>query len=246
MTNKNFRQSVLEKFLNFDLDSPEQVFNEFLKLESAKFFPEISGSDSFVYVPGSRKDRVLLVAHADTVFHKGSHTVIWDDGKYRSLDDVVGIGADDRAGCAILWLLKDMGHSLLVTNGEEIGCRAAHTIKDFHKEIFEELNNHQYVVEFDRRNGKDYKFYNIPVSSEFSSFIKNVTDYEDAGRLSSTDITVLCDKICGVNLSIGYYYEHHVEEYLVFSEWENTLNIALKMLKPKQKKYLLESKNERI
>ena len=41
---------------------------------------------------------------------------------YRSGVYDEGIGADDRAGCAILWLLKDSGHSLLVTNGEEIGC----------------------------------------------------------------------------------------------------------------------------
>ncbi|MFH0957654.1 MAG: hypothetical protein V1897_03035 [Pseudomonadota bacterium] len=29
------------------------------------------------------------------------------------------------AGCAILWLLKDWGHSLLVTNVKEDGRRAA-------------------------------------------------------------------------------------------------------------------------
>ena len=128
---------ILEKFLNFDLDSADQVLQEFATLENAQFFPEINCSDSFVYIPGSRKDRVLLVAHADTFFHDfhGPHEIILDGDIYRSMEDSVGIGADDRAGCAILYLLKDSGHSLLITNGEEIGCKAAHSIKNFHKEL---------------------------------------------------------------------------------------------------------------
>ena len=128
---------ILEKFLNFDLDSANQVFQEFASLENAQFFPEINDSDSFVYIPGSRKDRVLLVAHADTVFDNfnGHHEVILDGDIYHSMEYKVGIGADDRAGCAILYLLKNSGHSLLITNGEEIGCKAAHSIKNFHKEL---------------------------------------------------------------------------------------------------------------
>jgi hypothetical protein len=31
------------------------------------------------------------------------------------------LGADDRAGLAILWLLRDLGHSLMVTDLEEHG-----------------------------------------------------------------------------------------------------------------------------
>ena len=70
-------------------------------------------------------------------------------------------------------------------------------------------------------------------------FIEDNTGYKDAGIFSSTDITVLCEKICGVNLSVGYYYEHFTIERLNFNEWLNTLNIARKMLAPKQKKFPL-------
>ena len=88
---------------------------------------------------------------------------------------------------------------------------------------------------------KDYKFYDIPVTDEFRNFIEENTGYKDAGTSSSTDIRYLCARICGVNLSVGYNYEHHVEEYLVFSEWENTLNLARKLLAGEQRKFPLKA-----
>ena len=229
-------------FLNCELGYPDEVFDKFVKLEGAKCYKHYDGTDA-VYVPGKRKDRVLLVAHADTVFPvPGKHEVILDDGDiYRSGDMDYGLGADDRAGCAILWLLKNSGHSLLVTNNEEIGSLGAANIRDIHKELFEELNDHQYILEFDRRHAKDYKVYDIPVTDEFKSFIEDSTGYTEADKYSSTDITRLCGKICGVNLSVGYYREHEPEEYLVFSEWMNTLNVAREMLKGEQRKFPLKA-----
>ena len=79
----------------------------------------------------------------------------------------------------------------------------------------------------------------LQFSFEFRKFIKDNTGYKDAGIFSSTDITVLCEKICGVNLSLGYYDEHTKLESFKFNEWLNTLNIARKMLAPKQKKFPL-------
>lgn len=232
-------RETLEMFLNYDLSSPDEVLEKFRTLDDARYY-EYQDYPSCVYVPGKRKDRVLLVAHADTVFGlRGKHKVILDGDIYRSGDYDEGIGADDRAGCAILWLLKDSGHSLLVTNGEEIGCIGSRDIKDIHKELFDELNNHQYILEFDRRNATDYKVYDIPVSEEFHEFIERETGYEEADRRSSTDIRVLCNKICGANLSVGYYYEHTGGEHLIFSEWKHTLDVARKLLQPEQNRYML-------
>ena len=238
-------RETLEMFLKCGLSSTDEIFEKFLTLENAKSY-ETNGSIDCVYVPGTRSDRVLLVAHADTVFtiypdNEKRHEFVIDEGDiYRSLEDDAGLGADDRAGCAILWLLKDLGHSLLVTNNEEIGSVGAQNIRDYHKELFEELNNHQYMIEFDRRNSCDYKVYDIPVTEDFKRFIEINTGYTEADKHSSTDITILCDKICGVNLSVGYYYEHTVFERLKFHEWGNTLNIAKNMLEPEQRKFLLK------
>lgn len=229
-------REVLESFLRCSLGSPDEVFEKFLTLENAKIY----GQKDCVYVPGTRKDRVLLVAHADTVFteHHGKHKFILDaSGVYRSQDESVGLGADDRAGCAILWLLKDSGHSLLITNDEEKGSLGADSIKSSYKALFDEFNEHQYMLEFDRRNSRDYKVYNIHVTKEFKIFIESETGYIEADNRSSTDITVLCEKICGANLSVGYYSEHKHDEHLVLNEWQNTLNTARKLLEGEQKKF---------
>ena len=134
----------LEIFLKCGFSSPDEVFEKFLTLENAKSY-ETNGTIDCVYIPGARSDRVLLIAHADTVFtvypdnEKPHKFLIDEDDIYSSLEDDAGIGADDRAGCAILWLLKDLGHSLLVTNNEEIGSVGAKNIRDYHKELFKEL-----------------------------------------------------------------------------------------------------------
>ena len=64
-------------------------------------------------MPGERKDAATLMAHADTHFRSvGKHKMVCKDDNIRSAQKGVGIDADDRAGCAILWLLKDLGHNL--------------------------------------------------------------------------------------------------------------------------------------
>ena len=240
MINYDYGKIVLEKFLSCSLASTQEVFNEFIKLENAQYFPEIDGLDDFVYVPGQRSDRVVLVAHADTVFSKdGQHKVVFEDGIYSSGEYDVGIGADDRAGCAMLYLLKDSGHSLLITNGEESGCLGSWSIRKNHEKIYDELNSHMYFLELDRRNSFDFKTYNIPVSEEFKDFIATETGFKEADTQSSTDITILCNKICGVNLSIGYRYEHSISEILVYDDWKHTLDVVTEMLKKTQRKFLL-------
>ena len=92
----------------------------------------------------------------------------------------------------------------IVTNNEEIGSVGAKNIRDYHKELFKELNNHQYMIEFDRRNSCDYTVYDIPVTEDFKRFIETNTGYKEAEMYSSTDIKILCEKICGVNLSVGF------------------------------------------
>lgn len=241
MINSDYNKIILEKFLSCDLASPKEVFGEFRKLNNAQYFPEADGNDDFIYIPGKRSDRIVLVVHADTVFAKsGQHKVLFENGIYSSGEYDVGIGADDRAGCAMLYLLKDSGHSLLITNSEELGCLGSRSIRENHCEIFDELNNHMYFLELDRRNSQDFKTYHLPVSKEFKRFIAQETGFKEAEPKSSTDITILCDKICGVNLSVGYYYEHTRNEILVYNHWKHSLDVVTKLLEKPQKKFPLE------
>lgn len=239
---------ALEGFLSLDITSAEGVLDIFSALPGA--ISHYDGEkNNFVYLPGTRPDRVLLVAHADTVwdslYGRGegfTQVPVNENGVYHGTSSDCGIGADDRAGCAMLWLLRDTGHSLLIVDGEEVGQIGSRHIRDNYPEIFDELNRHSYMIQLDRRGHMNYKIYDLPVPKDFISFIENSTGYKNAGKLSRTDIVVLCRDVSGVNLSIGYYDEHTPNERLVFEEWLHTLTVVEELLRPEQKRYPLKKR----
>ncbi len=230
-------EKVLRMFLSHPLESGDGIFKMFAGLPGA--VARGTRPARFLYVPGTRPDRVLLVAHADTVWDDRSaypvaSKFVEENGIYRpsGLVPLRGLGADDRAGCAILWALKDLGHSLLVTDGEERGRLGSRFLVEepANQDIAEEINEtHGFAVQFDRRNGRDFKCYEVG-TDEFRSYVAQKTGYTEPDRSSFTDITILCRRIPGVNLSIGFYNEHTAQEYLVFEEWMNTVKMARKWL----------------
>ena len=235
---------VLHKFLSFPINSSFEILEYFSKFENAISNINKDSYDSFVYVPGTKKDRVSLIAHCDTVWDREKNAkqkIEKQDNYFVGENQKYGIGADDRAGCAILDILKDLGHSLLILDGEEIGSKGAKNIVYNFPNLLEELNNHCFMIQLDRRNGDDYKCYDIPVTLEFIDFIESETRYNNAGNKASTDIRHLCKKICGVNLSVGYYNEHTCFETINILEWNNTLNILFNLLQKPQKQYLLKN-----
>lgn len=236
---------TLRRFLSFDLGTPFGVLGEFAALPGAVAHYD-GDKHNFVYVPGTREDRVLLVAHADTVWDGGYGTppaatqalteregVLWGE------NPALGIGADDRAGCAMLWLLRHTGHSLLVVDGEEGGKLSSLHIRGSYPDLFDELNRHAYALQLDRCGGGDYKVYKLPVTQEFCALIEQATGYREADRERSTDIAVLCRDICGANLSIGYYDEHTPREHLNVEEWLRTLTLVEQLLTGRQKRFPL-------
>ena len=238
-------QKILKDFLSFPIDSSEEIFKLFSREKGAVVHNE-GDKRGFVYFRGNREDRVLLVAHADTVWDKRympdkdyRQSVRFTDGFYEGENPECGIGADDRAGCAMLYLLLRSGHSVLILDGEEHGHIGAHYLKDSYPDIYAELNEHQYIIQLDCRNAKEYKCYNIPVGREFREFIEKEFSFGDAGMKIRTDIVVLCDKIWGVNLGVGYYHEHTPQEKLCYEEWLHTYEVLEVMLAKKQKRYLL-------
>lgn len=222
----------------------DQVLDRFLTIPSA--YTDGIGTEAFVYIPGTRDDRALIVAHADTCFDNTTVKLGFEQGivfsKARSerytpigktnngfdTDWGVGIGADDRAGCAILWELRNLGHSLLITSGEELGCIASRRLakNDWWSK---ELNKHTFAVQFDRRGYKDIVFYDVGTNA-FVNYVKENTGFTPE-RGFGTDIRVLCKSMCGVNMSVGYYDEHKPNERLVLTQWENTLFVAKEWLK---------------
>lgn len=228
---ENGRFEVLESFLKIPLESADGVFEKFMEIPGHIFRGE--GQQRFLYVRGQRQNKVCLVAHGDTVWdlHNGYETftgreIGFDGNALFSMTAGCGLGADDRAGCSILWILRDLGHSLLITDGEESHGQGSIWLIDYNRDISEEINvEHQFLVQFDRKHGRDFKCYNVG-TDEFRSYIGKVTGYSEPDRSSFTDIVTLCERIAGVNLSIGYHNEHHENETLIYSQWENTLNVA--------------------
>ena len=212
--------------------------------------------EQFVYIPGKRQDKVVLVAHADTVWDKDwmnwnrihkpergtimEHAIVQNGNIISSETSGFGIGADDRAGCAILWLLKDSGHSLLITNGEEHRQVGSNWLMNNHLDIAQELNTHLFMIQLDRENAKEFKCYTVG-TDEFRNFISTTTAYTEPDRLRTTDIGVLCKDICGVNFSIGYYDDHTKNEIIKIDEWCNTLEMVRHLIDSELNGFILDN-----
>ncbi len=247
-------EKVLREFLEMPLESTDAVFKKFIDLNMPGTIHEKGNGDfqEFLYVPGTRTDRVVLVAHADTYWDsRGSgncglghqllnklsidldqagHTVYRNEQGRQS---GCGLGADDRAGCAMLYLLVNTGHSILVTDGEEQGTRGSRWLKQDHIKLFDEINEkHQFVVQLDRHGRENFVHYG-KATEAFENYVKDEMKY-DPERGTSSDITILCDKVCGVNLCIGYYNEHSSAEYLDQEEWAKTLHRCRAWLEEKR------------
>lgn len=234
---------TLRDFLAYPLTGTDEIFERFHTLPGALIHG--TGRERVLYLEGTRSvssGRCLLVAHADTVWDStcadadpGVATgmpFLEEDGVIRSADPGRGIGADDRAGLAILWLLRHSGHSLMITDLEEQGCLGSNHLRDHESGIHQRINrDHAFAIQFDRRGSRDFKCYEVG-TSKFRSYLRRTTGYKEPDRKSSTDIRILCDprqgstKMCGVNLSVGYYDEHTADEHLVISEWLHTLNLV--------------------
>ena len=233
------------EYLNWFLTATRnEILNKFHSVPGAFSDGKDSEYKRFVYIKGTRPDRVLLVAHADTVWYdlpiktklEGPNVISdskdhkWNltyQNNVKKNNTGIGIQADDRAGCAILWKFIESGHSILIANGEERGCIGSKWLmeSDYWKN---EINSHQFIIEFDRRDKDDIVFYDVG-TKPFVSYIKEQTGYiPQPGTF--TDIRVLCDTICGVNISVGYYNEHTPEERLNINEWNNTLQTAIRLL----------------
>ena len=234
---------TLLSFLKTPLDSGDEIFARFSALPGATTGEGDTPLKRFVYVPGTRKDRVLLVAHIDTVWDRsykrvfsGERDVVFEDGVFSSSNPDCGIGADDRAGCALLWEMRDSGHSLLITDGEEHGMFGAKYLKEAHKSLFRELNRHAYMIELDWAYADGCLYTGVDCTKKFKGYVTDTFGFVPH-KGGGTDLRVLCKRICGVNLGIGYRDFHKNSEKLLLSEWESTLSRLNAVLALPQKRY---------
>lgn len=225
-------RNLVESFLNLPLDRTSELFELFASLPGAVEGRGEAPMQRFVYIPGTRKDRILLVAHADTVWdaHYGSpvprrEPVVYQRELFHSAEATHGIGADDRAGCAMLWVLRDSGHSLLVLDGEERGKIGARYLKKKHRRLFREINRtHRMMIELDSRGGGLCLFDQVDNTDAFKRYIQEKLGVRQDMHGGGCDLQILCHKVCGVNLGIGYGNEHTSREYLYLPVWRHVLH----------------------
>ena len=217
---------VLRYFLTA---TKEELLDEFAKL------PHAVRGNGFVYVPGERewKERLLLIGHADTVRRTDlpMKMLACRDNTFKTLDQEP-LGADDRAGLAMLWILNadECEHSMLVTDGEEVGGLGAGEAVE---SILGELLQHAFCVEVDRKGVEELVFYDGCANDAFRAWLKDeafVGWTQDTG--SYTDIATICPAtlLCGVNLAAGYYQQHTMHERLVYADWLKTLKALGKVV----------------
>lgn len=237
-------ERLLSEFLNTPLDSGDQIFDRFAALPKAVKDTGSAPLQRYVYIPGARKDRVVLVAHTDTVWDKaynkpfsGAPAVEFQNGVFFSANPTCGIGADDRAGCAMLWELRNCGHSILLVDGEEHGKRGAHYLRKTNHKLFCELNRHCYMIELDWKGTNCCLFNQVDNTKKFKAHIETTLGFADSKAKGGTDLQVLCKDVCGVNIGIGYHGWHTEREQLVVSEWENTLAKLNAFLQQPQKRF---------
>lgn len=188
---------------------------------------------------GPRPDAVVLVAHADTVWNIcNDRPVRWrknvdvdaptplsivDGIVTRGPESLTGIGADDRAGVAIMLETIDLGHTLLITNDEEIGMIGARKLRGQGGAVFDRLQQHRFFLQFDRKGSRDFKCYDVG-TDEFREYVHKETGLTEPDRSSFTDVVTLCRDIPGVNISVGYEMEHTRNEMLDLSAWNQALS----------------------
>ena len=225
--NQEAALDVLRDFLRLD-HCASVVLERFAALPGAVSRLERDGRD-YVYIPSTRENPVLMVAHADVYEESGHLPVLQEDeATIRNPGDI--LGADDRAGCAIIWLLRDLGHGILITDGEEQGSLSVKEMAETNPELLEELNSrYQFMVQIDRCNGTQFKCYYVG-SDEFRSYVAKMTGLYEPDQDRSTDICHLAQDICGVNLSCGYQNEHTLNEYIRKDHWLHDLEVTEKWL----------------
>lgn len=235
---------VLKEFLELP-NNPKYVFNKF-KITKHIFKKGTQPNESFLYIEGKKKNKILFVSHADMINSDKSVVKMENNNfvAYNKLNQRAILGADDRAGCAILYLLIDSGHSILILNGEETGCVGSRFLST--TKYLDIINNHICMIQLDKSGFKEFKTYDVGTVN-FENYIKSQTNFKLIPNSSFTDIKILCKSICGANFGIGYYNEHTYFEYINVKEWVKTLKSIRILIKDleKQEQFKLNKENEK-
>lgn len=174
---------------------------------------------------------VVLVAHIDTVWADAPFKEVYHDKEEGVIWSPNGLGADDRAGIAMIIQLIKSGLRpwVLLTRHEEGGAQSARYMAD--NINFINFEGVKYFIELDRRGYNEAVFYNCNNKDFIDFIIKNYGFKYKNGTYSDISYLMPAAKICGVNLSCGYYNEHSEAEMLKIKEFDAMIPKVARMIK---------------
>ncbi len=198
-------------------------------IEINKKYETIEGELFKLYIPKTLDlltDKLpLITAHSDTVFLAQPFDFKIEKSEFgtkiSSADQMVGIGGDCRNGCYLISQImrSDAWDKFIfaIFDLEEIGGVGARNMP--YQSIIG--NNVSYLIGLDCY-ARDYiAIYNNTETSLIDSIMCNFADKE-VTRGYFTDVVVLADKYkkSPIVLSIGYYYQHTPNEYVIYEDLE--------------------------
>lgn len=193
--------------------------------QTVSSLPNAIDGDGYVYIKGDIP--ILLTAHMDTVHKERVKRVTQKNGILWSPQ---GIGGDDRCGIYIILKILGMGYKPYVLFCEDEEKGGIGSSKFCRSKYIHDLKELKYFIGLDRRGQDDAVYYDCG-NYDFKRFIETETEYKENWG-SFTDICNLSDKtdVASVNLSVGYYREHTIEEYINLKDMEYTLKMVQQLL----------------
>ena len=203
----------LKKILNMT----QKELKKYLESRLRSYGYNVSKGDGWLYKAGTFP--ILLVAHMDTVHKRKPGRIVINGDVWSSPN---GIGGDDRCGVfMIMEIIKKYDCHVLFVEDEEIGCIGSGKFTD--TDLCQSLKGKfKYLIELDRRGKNDAVFYDLD-NIEFENFITEKYWKTEIG--SCSDICYLAPELdcAAVNLSCGYYNEHHLDETINVAEMERNI-----------------------
>lgn len=190
---------------------------------------KITTTFDYIYCRGSYP--ILLVCHLDTK-HTELPSKIFCDEKAKIMWSPQGIGGDDRCGvyaalsvCKLIHKEKKMPY-ILFTTDEEIGCYGA---KQAAIDLEKDKGIFKYLLEMDR-HGKDEVVYYSTENKKFEEYVQSFGFVKNNGF--SSDIVHLTSKwgTASCNISIGYYNEHTLKEYIHTAHLMESIGKVVRMV----------------
>lgn len=209
--------------------SQKDLFKDFMKL-NPKHIDQV-WDNKFIILKKDNKTKPLLCVHLDTINTHSkcgdsnfdyTHIVDFKEGlMLKPTTNLSCLGADDRAGVYII--LKHYNQLIEkfhigIFCDEEIGAKGSGSMTT--------LDNISCFIGLDREGSKQvatYGYDNIELLSKFTQlgFKEHYGSFTDASVLAQ-----MFKKSC-CNLSVGYYYQHTADEFVLYDDISHTIELLL-------------------